>query len=119
MSPSSTSSTSATSARTIGSVSAPGSFTAMPSAIVLPAKGRLRAVQRVVHRREALGLDAEDLDRGLDAPFAATATPLDQPAAADRHDDRVEPAAPLGSISSADRALAGDHPLDRRRDARR
>ena len=80
----------------------------MPSAIVGPPVAARGAAERVQHPGVALGLHADDahlgpqrLDRDRDAG--------DEPAAADRHDDRVERIG-VGLVEEleADRALPGD-----------
>ena len=53
----------------IGKVTLPGSLTAMPSAMVGPPADGRQAAQPPVHGRIEGGLDADDLDAGLDAPW--------------------------------------------------
>ena len=91
-------------------VSSPTRRTATPSA-KMPTRSsvtRVPAAQRVVHAGGVLRLDADDahlrverLHVGRDAG--------DQPAAADRHEDRVERPGVLAQDLHADRALPGDH----------
>ena len=90
----------------ISRVSSPGVLTAMPSAMVLAPLGMLRALDRVDHRREALGLHADDLDARL-ARARRHRDAGDQAAAADRHHQRVELRAPLEHLERH-RALPGD-----------
>ena len=108
MSSSSTSSTSSTRSRISGSVSAPGVLDARCRRRSSPAAlARRLAVHRVPCRREALGLHADHLDVGLAAP---------SPRSRCRRSGRrrrsattsVSSSGCCASISSADRALAGD-----------
>ena len=97
--------------RTIGNVSAPGRFTAMPSAIVSTrVAGAISPAPDAVDHRAAAGrLDADDPDLG---PQGAQRDrdARQQPAAAARHDHDVEVGDLLVELE-ADRALAGDHEL--------
>ena len=85
---------------------APGSLTAMPSASVSPPIAPLAALDDILHRRIELGLDPDDLDAGLIA-LAAVDDAADQPAAADRNDQRVEVGHGVEHFER-DRAGAGD-----------
>ena len=98
---------SSTSSATMPRVSAPGSATAMPSAIVGPPSAPAARPERVQHARVSLDLHADDahvgpqrLHRDRDA--------RDQSAAADRHDDRVDRSVGLREQLEPDRALARD-----------
>ena len=50
----------------------------------------MAAFDDILHRRIKLGLDANDLDVGLRVPWRRSATPRNQPAAADRDHQHVE-----------------------------
>jgi hypothetical protein len=91
MSPSSTSSTSATCARMIGSVSAPGSFTAIPSAMVEPAKAAARPCKAQCTAGKPLVSTPTISMPGFSA-FAATAMPA------------IIPPPPTGTTSVSRRA---------------
>ena len=67
----------------------------------------LLALQRLVHGRRILGLDADDLDARIERLHVGT-DPCDQAAAAHRHEDRVDVARALAQDFHADRALACD-----------
>ena len=106
-----TDTSSSTVSRTIGNVSAPGRFTAMPSAIVSTrVTGAISPAPDAVDHRAAAGrLDADDPDlrpqcaqRDRDA--------RQKPAAAARHDHDVEVGELLVQLEP-DGALAGDHEL--------
>ena len=81
--------------------------TAMPSAIVSPPTVHRQAVQPLVHRAVVLRLHAQHLDAGLERPGRGRHA-RDQPAAADRHHQRVELRRLLEHLQR-DGALAGDH----------
>jgi hypothetical protein len=70
------------------------------------AQGQMAALDRAFHRRVELGLDADHGDVGLDRP-GGDRHARHQPAAADRHDDRVEVGRILEHLEP-DRAGAGD-----------
>ena len=70
-------------------VSSPGSLTAMPSASVSPPIAPWPAFDDILHRRIELGLDADHLDVGLER-LGGDRNAGNQPAAADRDDQRVE-----------------------------
>ena len=95
-----------TSSRTIGSVSLPTFFTAMPSASVGAAERPLLAVQRVPERRIERRLRADDLDRRLERA-RRDRDAGDQPAAADRDHQHVEVGHILQHLER-DGALPGD-----------
>ena len=101
-----TSSTSATSASITGRVSPPGCLTAMPSATVGPPKLGREVAQQTIDRGVEHGLDADDLDAGLEVP-GRDGTAGDQAAATDRHHQHVKLGRGLEQLEP-DRALAGD-----------
>ena len=103
---SSTSRMSPTSASMIGKVSSPGALTAMPSAIVGRRRRGGRPAALAIDRRAGRCLDADDLDLRLDR-LGRGRHARDQAAAADRHHEHVQ-VRHRPSISSAERALAGD-----------
>ena len=106
----STSTMSSTSSRQRRNVSSPTCFTATPSANRpdLVEHDALPGLQRAGHRVGVDRLHADDLDRRAQ-PLHVGGDAGDQPAAADRHEDRVDRPGVLAQDLHADRALPGDH----------
>ena len=84
----------------------PGALTAIPSAMRVAGARQVRPRELGVHARIELGLDADDLDAGLQR-LGRGGDAGDEAAAADRHDQRID-VGRVGEHLERDRALSRD-----------